>query len=201
MISLKLVMFCTFPQRWGHDLPAELAPLAYKLRALTVPLRNLGACISPDNSWAVLQGIETLSLRMDRHCENAQKVAEYLQSHSKVAWIRFPGLPTDTQHEKAKKYLNGKGGAMVVFGLKTDDPTSAGRQFIDSLKLFSHVANVGDARSLAIHPASTTHSQMNSEQQVAAGVEPEMVRLSIGIETCDDIIKDLDQALEEVVPS
>jgi O-acetylhomoserine (thiol)-lyase len=138
---------------------------------------------------------------MDRHCENAQKVAEYLQSHSKVAWIRFPGLPTDTQHEKAKKYLNGKGGAMVVFGLKTDDPTSAGRQFIDSLKLFSHVANVGDARSLAIHPASTTHSQMNSEQQVAAGVEPEMVRLSIGIETCDDIIKDLDQALEEVVPS
>lgn len=194
-------MFCTFPQRWGHDLPAELSPLAYKLRALTVPLRNLDACISPDNSWAVLQGIETLSLRMDRHCENAQKVAEYLQSHSKVAWIRFPGLPTDTQHEKAKKYLNGKGGAMVVFGLKTDDPTSAGRQFIDSLKLFSHVANVGDARSLAIHPASTTHSQMNSEQQVAAGVEPEMVRLSIGIETCDDIIKDLDQALEEVVPS
>ena len=137
---------------------------------------------------------------MERHCENAQKVAEYLQAHSKVAWIRYPGLPTDAQHEKAKKYLNGKGGAMVVFGLKTGDPTAAGRQFIDSLKLFSHVANVGDARSLAIHPASTTHSQMNSEEQIAAGVEPEMVRLSIGIETCDDIIGDLDQAFEEVSP-
>lgn len=184
--------------RWGHDLPEELAPLAYKLRALTVPLRNLGACISPDNSWSIIQGIETLSLRMERHCENAQKVAEHLQAHDKVDWVRFPGLPTDSQHEKAKKYLKGKGGGMVVFGLKTEDPTSAGKKFIDSLKLFSHVANVGDARSLAIHPATTTHSQMNSEEQRAAGVEPEMVRLSIGIETCDDIIEDLEQALEKV---
>jgi len=184
--------------RWGHDLPEALAPLAYKLRALTVPLRNLGACISPDNSWAVMQGIETLSLRMERHCENSLKVAEHLYNHSKVAWVRYPGLSTDPQYGKAQKYLKGKGGAMVVFGIRTADPTSAGKQFIDSLKLFSHVANVGDARSLAIHPATTTHSQMNSDAQIAAGVMPEMVRLSIGIETCDDIIADLDQALARV---
>ena len=184
--------------RWGHDLPAELAPLAYKLRALTVPLRNLGACISPDNSWSIIQGMETLSLRMERHCENAQKVAEHLDVHGKVAWVRFPGLPGDSQYEKALKYLKGTGGAMVVFGLKAKDPTSAGKAFIDSLELFSHVANVGDARSLAIHPATTTHSQMDGDEQIAAGVEPEMVRLSIGIETCTDIIADLDQALSKL---
>ncbi|GFH47107.1 o-acetylhomoserine [Chaetoceros tenuissimus] len=181
--------------RWGHDLPDELAPLAYKLRALTVPLRNLGACISPDNSWSVLQGIETLSLRMERHCENALKVAEYLQDHDKVSWVRYPGLQSDKQYEKAQKYLKGRGGAMVVFGLKTNNPEEDGKAFIDGLKLFSHVANVGDAKSLAIHPATTTHSQMNQEEQIKAGVEPEMVRLSIGIETCDDIIADLEQAL------
>ena len=181
--------------RWGHDLPDELAPLAYKLRALTVPLRNLGACISPDNSWSVLQGIETLSLRMERHCENALKVAKYLQDHDKVSWVRYPGLQSDKQYEKAQKYLKGRGGAMVVFGLKTNNPEEDGKAFIDGLKLFSHVANVGDAKSLAIHPATTTHSQMNQEEQINAGVEPEMVRLSIGIETCDDIIADLEQAL------
>lgn len=140
-VFINTLFFLIHIQRWGHDLPEALAPLAYKLRALTVPLRNLGACISPDNSWSIIQGIETLSLRMERHCENAQKVAEHLQAHSKVAWIRFPGLPTDSQHEKAKKYLKGKGGAMVVFGLKTEDPTSAGKKFIDSLQLFSHVAS------------------------------------------------------------
>lgn len=181
--------------RWGHDLPDELAPLAYKLRALTVPLRNLGACISPDNSWSVLQGIETLSLRMERHCENALKVAEYLRGHDKVSWVRYPGLQSDKQYKKAQKYLKGRGGAMVVFGLKTNNPEEDGKAFIDGLKLFSHVANVGDAKSLAIHPATTTHSQMNQEEQIKAGVEPEMVRLSIGIETCDDIIADLEQAL------
>jgi len=184
--------------RWGHDLPESLAPLAYKLRALTVPLRNLGACISPDNSWAVIQGIETLSLRMERHCDNALAVAEYLQSHEKVAWVRFPGLKEDKQYEKAQKYLKGKGGAMVVFGLKTENATEDGKNFIDSMKLFSHVANVGDARSLAIHPATTTHSQMNADQQIAAGVQPEMIRLSIGIETIGDIIHDLSQAFEQV---
>jgi O-acetylhomoserine (thiol)-lyase len=135
---------------------------------------------------------------MERHCDNAQKVAEHLQAHEKVAWVRYPGLPTDSQYEKSKKYLRGKGGAMVVFGMKTSDPTASGKLFINSLKLFSHVANVGDARSLAIHPSTTTHSQMSSEEQIAAGVPPEMVRLSIGIETIDDIIYDLDQALEKV---
>lgn len=184
--------------RWGHDLPDALAPLAYKLRMLTVPLRNLGAAISPDNSWIFLQGIETLSLRMERHCENSMKVAEHLKKHPKVAWVKYPGLKDDPQHAKAQKYLKGKGGPMVVFGLKAADPTKAGQQFIDSLKLVSHVANVGDARTLAIHPATTTHSQMNAEQQKACGIPPEMVRLSVGLETCEDILADLDQAFDKV---
>ena len=184
--------------RWGHDLPEHLAPLAYKLRCYTVPLRNLGGCMSPDNAWIIIQGIETLSLRMERHCDNALSVANYLKEHPKVAWIRYPGLPDDSEYEKAQKYLKGKGGAMVVFGIKADDATKAGRQFIESLILHSHVANVGDARSLAIHPASTTHSQLNEEQQRAAGVSPELVRLSVGIETINDIIADLEQALDKV---
>jgi O-acetylhomoserine (thiol)-lyase len=184
--------------RWGHDLPDELQPLAYKLRALTVPLRNLGGCLAPDNAWMIVQGIETLSLRMERHCENAMKVAEYLSDHPKVEWVRYPGLPGDSQYEKAQKYLKGKGGAMVVFGIKASDGRLAGTQFIDTLKLHSHVANVGDARSLAIHPASTTHSQLKMAQQIAAGVPPEMVRLSIGLESIEDIIADLEQALDKV---
>ena len=184
--------------RWGHDLPEGLAPLAYKLRMLTVPLRNLGAAISPDNSWIFLQGIETLSLRMERHCENSMKVAEHLTKHPKVAWVRYPGLKSDPQYAKNVKYLKGKGGPMVIFGMKASNPTEAGKGFIDNLKLISHVANVGDARSLAIHPATTTHSQMNAEQQAAAGCPPEMVRLSIGLETIDDILEDIDQALTNV---
>jgi len=127
--------------RWGHDLPAELAPLAFKLRALTVPMRNLGGCISPDNSWIILQGIETLSLRMERHCENSLKVAEHLSNHPKVSWVKYPGLPTDPYNELAKKYMDGKGGSMVVFGIKDDDPKKAGTSFIDSLRLLSHVAS------------------------------------------------------------
>ena len=184
--------------RWGHDLPESLAPLAYKLRCLTVPLRNLGGCMSPDNAWMILQGIETLSLRMERHCENSLRVAEYLQGHDKVAWVRYPGLPGDSQHAKAKKYLKGKGGPMVVFGIKTADAKKAGQAFIDSLELFSHVANVGDCKSLAIHPASTTHSQLNEEQQKAAGVAPELIRLSVGIESIEDILADLEQGLKKV---
>jgi len=184
--------------RWGHDLPESLAPLAFKLRCYTVPLRNLGGCMSPDNAWIIIQGIETLSLRMERHCENALAVAEYLKDHPKVAWVRYPGLPDDSQYEKTQKYLKGKGGAMVVFGIKSSDAKAAGTQFIDSLVLHSHVANVGDARSLAIHPASTTHSQLSEEQQLAAGVAPDLVRLSVGIETVSDIIADLEQALDKV---
>ena len=183
--------------RWGHDLPAELAPLAYKLRMLTVPLRNLGGCISPDNSWIIIQGIETLSLRMERHCENALKVAEHLSKHPKVSWVKYPGLPSDPNYELAMKYMKGKGGPMCVFGIKGDDPKKAGQVFIDSLKLHSHVANVGDARSLAIHPASTTHSQLNDAQLKSAGVSADLVRLSVGLESIEDILADLDQALEK----
>lgn len=179
--------------RWGMDLPAPLAPLAYILRMRTVPLRNLGACIAPDNSWQFLQGIETLPLRMERHCENALAVAKHLKGHKGVTWVRFPGLPDDPQYAASQKYLRGKGGAMVVFGIKGG--AEAGRKFIDNLKLFSHLANVGDAKSLAIHSASTTHSQLNEEQQKAGGITPDLVRLSVGIEHIDDILADLDQAL------
>lgn len=179
--------------RWGHDLPAPLAPLAYILRMRTVPLRNLGACIAPDNSWMFLQGIETLPLRMERHCQNALAVAQHLKAHKLVEWVRFPGLPDDPEFARNQKYLRGKGGSMVVFGIKGGK--EAGAKFINSLKLHSHVANVGDAKSLAIHPATTTHSQMNPEQQRAGGITPELVRLSVGIEHIDDITADLDQAL------
>jgi len=179
--------------RWGLDLPEPLRPLAYILRMRTVPLRNLGACISPDNSWFFLQGIETLPLRMERHCANALAVARHLQKHPRVEWVRYPGLETDPMYALNKKYLRGKGGSMVVFGIKGG--AEAGRKFIDALKLFSHLANVGDAKSLAIHPATTTHSQLSEEQQRAGGITPELVRLSIGLEHLDDILEDLDQAL------
>jgi len=179
--------------RWGHDLPEPLAPLAFILRMRTVPLRNLGACIAPDNSWMFLQGIETLPLRMERHCENSLAVAKFLKDHPKVQWVRFPGLPDDAEFARNQKYLKGKGGSMVVFGI--EGGKEAGSRFIESLALFSHLANVGDAKSLAIHPATTTHSQLDETQQRDAGIPPEMVRLSVGIEHIDDILKDLDQAL------
>ena len=179
--------------RWAHDL-GDLAPLAYILRMRLVPLRNLGACVSPDNAWMFLQGIETLPLRMERHCENSLVVARYLQGHPAVEWVRYPGLEGDSNYEKAQKYLGGRGGSMVVFGIKGG--AAAGSSFIEALQLFSHLANVGDAKSLAIHPASTTHSQMSEEQQAAGGIPPEMVRLSVGIEHIDDIVADLDRAMQ-----
>jgi O-acetylhomoserine (thiol)-lyase len=160
----------------------------------TVPLRNLGACISPDNSWMFLQGIETLPLRMERHCENALAVARWLKQQPQVTWVRFPGLPDDPEFARNQKYLRGKGGSMVVFGIKGGK--EAGRRFIDSLKLFSHLANVGDAKSLAIHSATTTHSQLSDEQQRAGGITPDLVRLSVGLEHIDDILADLAQALK-----
>jgi O-acetylhomoserine (thiol)-lyase len=180
--------------RWGVDLPEPLLPLAYILRMRTVPLRNLGACIAPDNAWMFLQGIETLPLRMERHCENALAVARFLKSNERVEWVRFPGLEGDPMHALNARYLRGKGGSMVVFGIQGGK--DAGRRFIESLRLFSHLANVGDAKSLAIHPASTTHSQIDETQQKNAGISPEMIRLSIGIEHVDDILADLDQALK-----
>lgn len=179
--------------RWGIDLPDPLRPLAFILRMRTVPLRNLGACISPDNSWMFLQGIETLPLRMERHCSNALAVARHLQKHPGVRWVRFPGLPEHPHFELNRKYLRGLGGSMVVFGI--EGGLAAGTRFIDRLRLFSHLANVGDAKSLAIHPASTTHSQLSEAQQAAGGITPDLVRLSIGIEHIDDILADLDQAL------
>ena len=179
--------------RWGHDLPDPLSPLAYILRMRTVPLRNLGACIAPDNSWLFLQGIETLPLRMERHCSNALAVAQYLKEDPRVEWVRFPGLSEDPEYGRNAKYLRGKGGSMVVFGIKGG--RDAGRKFIDGLQLFSHLANVGDAKSLAIHPSTTTHSQLSEEQQRAGGITPELVRLSVGIEHIDDIRQDLDRAL------
>merc|ERR1719412_311991 len=182
---------------WSADLPEMLAPLAYILRLRTVPLRTLGGCISPDNAWMFLQGIETLPLRMEKHCENALAVAKYLQSHPDVEWVRYPGLEGDSMHELNKKYLKGKGGAMVVCELKGG--VDAGRKFIDNLKVFRHLANVGDAKSLAIHSASTTHSQLTEESQRLAGITPGMVQLSVGIENVDDIIADLDQAISSAV--
>jgi O-acetylhomoserine (thiol)-lyase len=182
--------------RWAHDLPAELAPVAYLLRMRTVPLRNLGACISPDNAWIFAQGIETLPLRMERHCQNAWAVAEYLKDHKKVEWVRYPGLPGDRAHALNEKYLSGMGGPMVVFEIEGGQ--AAGRSFIEGLELFSHLANVGDAKSLAIHPATTTHSQLNEEQQAAAGITPGLVRLAVGIEHIDDILADLEQAFAAV---
>lgn len=181
--------------RWAHDL-GELQSLAFILRMRTVPLRNLGACISPDNAWFFLQGIETLPLRMQRHCENAQAVAEFLKGHKKAKWVRYPGLQDDPAHNVAKRYLKKGFGGMVVFGI--EGGRQGGEKFIESLELFSHLANVGDAKSLAIHPASTTHSQLSEEQQREGGLTPDLVRLSIGLEHIDDIIHDIEQALASI---
>ena len=152
--------------------------------------------MSPDNAWMALQGIETLPMRMEKHCENAMKVATHLSKHPKIEWVRYPGLSRDPMHRLQKTYLKGKGGPLVVIGLKGG--RAAGEKMINSLKLFSHVANVGDAKSLAIHPASTTHSQLSDEEQIETGLPPELVRLSVGIEHIDDIIKDLNQALAQI---
>ncbi|RME70106.1 MAG: O-acetylhomoserine aminocarboxypropyltransferase/cysteine synthase [Chloroflexi bacterium] len=172
---------------------ASLGAPAFILKARVQILRDIGACQAPLNSWLFLQGLETLSLRMDRHVQNAQKVAEFLEAHPKVNWVTYPGLPSHPDYEKAKKYLPKGPGAILGFGIKGG--LEAGRNFINNLKLFSHLANVGDAKSLAIHPASTTHSQLSEEEQKLAGVTPDFVRLSIGIEDIDDILWDLDQAL------
>jgi O-acetylhomoserine (thiol)-lyase len=181
--------------RWAHDL-GDLQSLAFILRMRTGPLRNLGSCISPDNAWFFLQGIETLPLRMQRHCDNAQAVAEFLKSHKKVTWVRYPGLKTDPSYAVAEKHLKKGFGGMVVFGIQGG--TEGGQRFIENLGLISHLANVGDAKSLAIHPASTTHSQLSEEQQRESGLTPDLVRLSIGLENIDDIIHDIEQALADI---
>lgn len=181
--------------RFATDL-GENNNIAFIMRMRLVPLRNLGACISPDNAWYFLQGIETLALRMERHCYNAMEVAKYLSKHKKVSWVRYPGLENDPTHNIAKKYLKNGFGGMVVFGIKGGK--QAGQKFIENLQLFSHLANVGDAKSLAIHPATTTHSQLSEEEQLSGGISPDLIRLSIGIENINDILQDLEQALENV---
>ncbi len=180
--------------RYAHDL-GELNSLAFIMRMRLVPLRNLGACISPDNSWMFLQGIETLPLRMREHCKNALEVAEFLKTHSQVAWVRYPGIKDDPSYMTAKRQFKNGFGGMVVFGLKAG--RKGGECFINNLSLLSHLANVGDAKSLAIHPASTTHSQLSERELKDAGVTADMVRLSIGIEDIEDIRTDLDRALNE----
>ncbi|MFM9016762.1 MAG: O-acetylhomoserine aminocarboxypropyltransferase/cysteine synthase family protein, partial [Verrucomicrobiota bacterium] len=173
--------------------PAGGANVAFILKMRLQFLRDVGSCLSPFNAFLLLQGLETLHLRMERHCANALKVAQYLESHPKVKWTNYPGLKSSKYHDLAKKYLTGGFGALVGFGLKSG--LEGGRKFIDSLALHSHVANIGDARSLAIHPASTTHSQLSAEERQAAGVTDDYVRLSVGIEDVEDIIADLEQAL------
>jgi len=179
--------------RWAIDLPDELRPLAYILRMRLVPLRNLGACLSPDNAWQFLQGIETLALRMERHCANALAVAKRLEKQSDIEWVRYPGLHSHPSHKIAKKMFKNGFGATVVFELKGGE--AAGRAFIEKLQLFSHLANVGDAKSLAIHPATTTHAQLTTEQQAEGGITPGLIRLSVGLEHIDDILADIEQAL------
>jgi len=176
--------------RYGHDL-GEMNPIAFALRMRLVALRNRGACTTPDNCWYLLQGLETLALRMERHCENGMAVAKYLQAHKKVDRVSYPGLAGE--NSTARKYLRNGFGGMVAF--EVQGGSVAGQKFIESLQLFSHLANVGDAKSLAIHPASTTHAQLSPDQLRAGGLSESMIRLSIGIEHVDDILADLDQAL------
>ena len=172
---------------------ADLGPAAYILKARVQVLRDIGACQAPLNSWLFLQGLETLSLRMERHVQNAQAVAEFLEAHIQVNWVSYPGLKSHPDYQAARKYLPKGSGSIFGFGVKGG--LEAGRNFINRLQLFSHLANVGDAKSLAIHPASTTHAQLTPEQQLTAGVSPDFVRLSIGLEDVEDLMWDLDQAL------
>ncbi|WP_182033321.1 O-acetylhomoserine aminocarboxypropyltransferase/cysteine synthase family protein [Vibrio diabolicus] len=162
-------------------------------RARTVPLRNTGSALSPMNAFMLIQGLETLPLRMERHTENALKVAEFLEQHDKVSWVSYAGLPSSAHFNLAEKYMKGKPSAILSFGLK--DGYDAGVRFYDALKIFKRLVNIGDAKSLACHPASTTHRQLSEAEQKQAGVSPEMIRLSVGIEHIDDILADLEQAL------
>jgi O-acetylhomoserine (thiol)-lyase len=170
-----------------------LGAAAYIGRVRTVALRNTGSAISPMNAFLILQGMQTLPLRMERHCDNALAVARYLQDHPRVAWVNFAGLPDSPYYELAKKYTNGKPSALMTFGIKGG--FDAGVRFYDALKLFLRLVNIGDVKSLAAHPASTTHRQLSEEEMKSAGVTPDMIRLCVGIEDIEDIIADLDQAL------
>jgi len=183
------------PDKDYHNLVyADLGPVAYISKMRAQVMNNIGMCQAPFNSWILLQGLETLSLRMERHVQNAQLVAHFLETHPKVSWVSYPGLLNHPDHEAAKKYLPKGSGGIMGFGVKGG--REAGASFINNLQLVSHLANVGDAKSLAIHPASTTHSQLSADAQIKSGVTPDFVRLSLGLEDIEDIIWDLDQALQ-----
>ncbi|MDH2332853.1 homocysteine synthase [Paenibacillus sp. FSL M7-0802] len=181
------------PSYHGVVYTEAVGPIAYIIKARVQLLRDLGAAISPFNSWLLLQGLETLHLRLERHSQNALKVAQYLEGHKDVEWVSYTGLPSHPSYELAQKYLPKGQGAILTFGIKGG--SQAGSKLIANVKLFSHLANVGDSKSLIIHPASTTHQQLNVEEQVAAGVKPELLRLSVGTEAIDDILYDLEQAI------
>ena len=181
------------PSYHGIVYTDALGPAAYIGRARTVALRNTGSALSPFNAFLILQGIQSLSLRMERHVENAMAVAAYLESHERVAWVSYPGLKSSPYYDLAQKYTNGKPSALMTFGI--EGGFEAGVQFYDALQIFKRLVNIGDAKSLAAHPASTTHRQLTDEELESAGVTPDMIRLCIGIEHIDDIIADLEQAL------
>jgi O-acetylhomoserine (thiol)-lyase len=179
-----------FYETFGH--------YGYLTKARTETLRDTGACLAPFNAFLLLQGIETLSLRMERHCANALAVAQFLETHPKVAWVAYAGLKNHPDHALAQKYLGGRPGAVLSFGVKGSNPRAAGAQFIEHLELFSHLANVGDARSVVIHPASTTHQQLSDDELARGGIGADLVRLSIGLESTDDLLWDLDQGLSSI---
>jgi O-acetylhomoserine (thiol)-lyase len=182
------------PSYHGVSYTGAFGQAAYITKLRVQLLRDLGPALSPFNSWLFLQGLETLPLRIERHSANALAVARWLEGHPAVEWVSYPGLASHPAHGLARKYLSGGFGGVVTFGLRGG--LGAGRKLIDSVRLFSLVANVGDAKSLIIHPASTTHQQLSAADQLASGVTPELIRLSVGIEHVDDIIADLDQAIE-----
>ncbi|WP_310551654.1 homocysteine synthase [Paenibacillus glufosinatiresistens] len=182
------------PSYHGLVYTEALGPIAYIIKARVQLLRDVGAAISPFNSWQLIQGLETLHLRVARHSENALRVAQYLEAHEDVEWVSYAGLPSHPSYELAQKYLPKGQGAILTFGIKGG--REAGRRLIENVELFSHLANVGDSKSLIIHPASTTHSQLTDAEQVTAGVSPELIRLSIGTENIDDILYDLGQAIK-----
>ena len=182
------------PSYHGVVYTEALGPAAYIGRCRVVPLRNTGAALAPHSSFLILQGLETLGLRIERHCENAQSVAEYLSRHPQVEWVRYAGLPDSEYHETCQKITAGRASGILSFGIKGG--AEAGARFIDALQMILRLVNIGDAKSLACHPATTTHRQLGPDELAKAGVSEDMVRLSIGIEHIDDIIADIEQALE-----
>jgi O-acetylhomoserine (thiol)-lyase len=186
------------PSYHGVVYTEALGPAAYIGRCRVVPLRNTGAAISPTNSFQILQGLETLCLRMERHCENAEKLAAFLQNHEKVSWVNYAALPDSPYHQTCQRITGGKASGILSFGIKDGVGKESGTQFIDALEMILRLVNIGDAKSLACHPASTTHRQLNDEELAAAGVSADLVRISVGIENIEDIIADVSQALDAV---